>query len=190
VVVTKQGVFGTHSGDMGTDDPDGPLKAEAIPPTKAQLFANLPASALTKHEAALYRRPQDYFRARDVVLELWMANPKDFLTFTSCLKEAERRKIPETAVLNAYMFLTRHAYVNVGFPSMDKVEIGLDKVVSTTYASLLESNLAVRTSSRTSIVAFEVVLQQHFRLCKAIHALAASSMFCSHTEASTHSSHS
>lgn len=136
---------------MASDEPiEEPTPKPAESPIKAPLFAGLPAVALTKHEAALFRRPQDYFRARDVVLELWMANPKDFLTFSVCLEEAKRRKVPETAILNAYKFLTRHAYVNVGFLSMDRVESGLDKVVFTTYTSLLESNLAVRTLSQLS----------------------------------------
>lgn len=138
----------------GHEPSDGPAKATEPTPKAAELFANLPALALTKHEAALFRRPQDYFRARDVVLQLWMANPKDFLTFSVCLEEAERRQVPETAILNAYTFLTRHAYVNVGFPSMDRVETGLDKVVFTTYCSLLESNLTVRAPSQTGICSF------------------------------------
>ena len=137
---------------MASDDPiEEPTPKSVESPIKAPLFAGLPAVALTKHEAALFRRPQDYFRARDVVLEMWMANPKDLLTFTVCLEEAERRKVPEAAILNAYKFLTRHAYVNVGFPSLAMLETGLDKVVFTTYSALLESNLAVRTLSQPSI---------------------------------------
>lgn len=85
-----------------------------------------------------------------------MSNPKTFLTFSACLEEAERRKILESAILNAYTFLTRHGYVNVGFPSMDRVELGLDKLVYTSYSCLLESNLAVRTPEQTSVGTFAV----------------------------------
>lgn len=141
---------------------DGPPQ----PNPKAALFAGLPAQALTKHEAALFRRPQEYFKCRQVVLELWMANPKDCLPFTACLEEADRRSLPEHTMLEAYQFLVRHAYVNVGFLSMDRVGPGLDLVVLTTYKALLESNLEVRTL-HTSIdtVAFHLPLQKRSWLC-------------------------
>jgi hypothetical protein len=111
---------------------------------QAALFAQLPARTLTKHEAALFTRPQDYFRARDVCLQLWHARPQAFLTFTQCLKEAELRKVPESAILNAYIFLTRHAYVNAGFPSLAGVAGKVDEMVYTTFTALLDSNIAVR----------------------------------------------